>query len=71
MAFVRREDLAAGEEEDLKDNDEVSLRWSRARRDRRRGTYREFDRISETRCLYLSSCRKEVFSETHFRADPR
>jgi cold shock CspA family protein len=25
MAFVRREDLAAGEEEDLKDNDEVSF----------------------------------------------
>ena len=25
MAFVRREDLAAGEEENLKDNDEVSF----------------------------------------------
>ncbi len=25
MAFVRRDDLAAGEEEDLKDNDEVSF----------------------------------------------
>jgi cold shock CspA family protein len=59
QAFVRREDLAAGEEENLKNMTKCSSRRSRARRNRRPGTYRELDRLDDgfalfARCLEVA-----------------
>jgi hypothetical protein len=59
QAFVRGEDLAAGEEENLKNNDEVFFEAIEGTEGPEPGTYRELDRLNDefvlfARCLEVA-----------------